>query len=54
MSGPHNYQMNLEEATDAELADLRNRCRKLHGLARQQRERGADDMGSDDPDTWGT
>ena len=48
VSGAHNYLMNLEEGTDAELEQLKVQYRKLHELAREQKERGDDDTGSDE------
>ncbi len=49
VAGAHNYLMNLEEATDAELAELKQRYRKLHELAQAQREQGCDDTSCEDP-----
>jgi low affinity Fe/Cu permease len=38
IAGAHNYLMDLEEATDEEVAELKSRYRRLHALAAARRK----------------
>ena len=54
VAGAHNYLMDVEEATDEELEEFKRRYRSLHEMARRQRERGANDTGSQELDARAT
>lgn len=48
VDGAHNFLANLEEATDEELAELKERYRALHQRAAEARAKGARDTGCDE------